>query len=139
MIVVAIVSILATVALPAYSNYVIRGKIPDATGNLAAKRVAMEQFFQDKLTYAGGPCSTADTASSQYFTFACTGAAPYTLSVAPTTAVYTIQAVGIGSMAGFSYTIDQNNTKTSAIVSPANSGWIASSNSCWITKQGGVC
>ena len=130
MIVVAIVSILATVALPAYSNYVVRGRIPDATGNLATKRVAMEQFFQDNRTYAGGTGCTSDTTTSQYFDFAC--------PVAATASAYTIVATGKNSMAGFSYTIDQNNTKQTTA---APSGWVAAAmpTNCWITKQGGVC
>ena len=34
MVVVAIVGILSAIALPAYSDYVLRGKIPDAISNL---------------------------------------------------------------------------------------------------------
>jgi type IV pilus assembly protein PilE len=137
MIVVVIVGILAVVAFPAYSNYVIRGKIPQATSALASKRIQMEQYFQDNHTYAtatatGQPCAT-DTAgdppaSSKYFTFSC--------PVAPTATTYSIQAAGTGSMAGFTYTIDQNNTKASTITA---SGWAATSTTCWITKQGGAC
>ena len=140
MVVVAVIGILAAVALPAYSNYVIRGKIPDATSNLAIKRVAMEQYYQDSVphTYVGGPACNTDTAgpspaSSQYYTFSCTGAG------APTASTYNITATGTGTMAGFTYTIDETNDKTSAIVAPANSNWRATSNSCWITKPGGVC
>jgi type IV pilus assembly protein PilE len=136
MIVVAIVGILSAVALPAYSNYVIRGKIPDATGGLSVKRVQMEQFFQDNRTYLAGTGCTADTTTSQYFNFSCAVADG---GVVATTTVYTIAAVGKGSMAGFTYTIDQANTKTSTIVAPADSSWIGNSGSCWITKQGGAC
>lgn len=131
MIVVVIVGILASIAVPAYSNYVMRGKIPDATSALAGKRVQMEQYFQDNHTYVGGtPCNN-DTTSSRYFTFACPAAA--------TAGAYTIQAAGTGSMAGFTYTIDQSNTKTSSIAAPAPASWQATSASCWITKQGGAC
>lgn len=130
MIVVAIAGILAVIAVPAYTNYVIRGKIPDATSNLAAKRVQLEQYFQDNHTYTGAPACNLDTASSKYFKFTCP-----TL----TATTYTVQADGIGSMAGFSYTIDESNTKTSAIVAPADSSWIAVNSGCWITKQGGAC
>jgi prepilin-type N-terminal cleavage/methylation domain-containing protein len=45
MIVVAVVGILTAIAVPSYTNYVIRGKIPEATSQLASKRVQMEQFF----------------------------------------------------------------------------------------------
>lgn len=130
MITVLIVSILASIALPSYSNYVTRGRIPDATSTLAAKRTQMEQYFQDNRTYVGATANGAAICggTSSYFTYACT--------VGPTATAYTIAATGTGSMAGFTYTIDQNNTKqtTSAPV-----GWGPVSATCWITKQGGAC
>ena len=131
MVTVLIVSILAAVALPSYSNYVKRGRIPDATSNLAAKRVQMEQFYQDNRTYAASPACNTDTTSSPYFTFSCTSADGYLTS-------YTIQAAGVGSMAGFTYTIDQSNSKQTTA---APSGWAAAAMPavCWITKQGGAC
>jgi len=133
MVVVTVVGILAAVALPAYSNYVVRSKIPDATSNLASKRVMMEQFFQDNHTYVGGdaagsPCAP-DTTSSKYFTFACT---PSPL----TAAGYTITATGTGTMAGFTYTIDQNNTKITVAVP---TGWTLPTSNCWATNLGGTC
>lgn len=136
-IVIAIIGILTSVALPAYQDYVVRGKIPDATSNLAAKRIAMEQYFQDNHNYYladaaipfGLPCAS-DTTTSQYFNFACTP------SPLPANAqAYTITATGKGSMAGFTYTIDQNNAKQTTAV-PA--GWTSSLN-CWVTKRGGAC
>lgn len=128
MIVVAIIGILAAVALPAYQDYVIRGKIPQATSGLAGKRVQMEQSFQDNRTYAGATACTLDTSTSEYFDFSCSGV--------PDASGFTLQAVGKSSMAGFTYTVDQNNTKTSTITA---AGWTSSSTSCWITKKGGVC
>lgn len=132
MIVVAIVAILASVALPAYQDYVTRGKIPDAISNLATKRVRMEQFFQDNHSYvnsnaAGGPCA-ADTSSSKYFSFSCVVAAnTYTITAAGGNA-----ATGDQSMANFSYTVNESNSKTST------TQW-GNSGSCWVTKKGGAC
>lgn len=131
MVVVVIVGILAAVAVPAYQDYVIRAKVPDATSALAAKRVQMEQYFQDNRTYVGGTACNNDTTTSRYFTFSCPVAAAAT--------TYTLQASGTGTMAGFTYTIDDTNTKTSTIVAPAPTAWQANSASCWITKQGGAC
>lgn len=138
MIVVAIIGILSVIALPAYTDYVTRGRIPDATSNLAVKRLQMEQFYQDNHQYTDvtSPVSivatgcSSDTGTSQYFNFSCS---------AQTTDTYVIQAVGKGAMAGFIYTISQDNTKTSNISAPANAHWVATSNSCWITKPGGTC
>lgn len=137
--VVAIIGILSAIALPAYGNYVIRGKIPDATSNLAGKHVLMEQYFQDNHSYLlNGACpfdtpGSPDTTSSKYFTFTC--------QPAVTGAGYTYTATGNapGTMAGFSYSIDQSNNKFSTIVAPARPNWIATSNTCWIINTGGQC
>lgn len=129
MITVAIVGILAAIALPNYSNYVTQGKIPEATAALAVKRVKLEQFYQDNKTYANAPDCNSDTSTSKYFTFSC--------SVAGTASVYTLQALGRDSMAGFTFTLDQANAKTTSAVP---SGWtLPSPNTCWVTKKGGVC
>ena len=127
MVTVAIVGILASIAVPSYSDYVTRGRIPDATSTLAVKRVQMEQYFQDNKTYANAPGCVSDTASSQYFTFSC--------STAATASTFTLEAVGIGPMTGFTYTVDQSNAKATTGVP---TGWTGSG-SCWVTKKGGAC
>jgi type IV pilus assembly protein PilE len=128
MIVVAIIGILAMIAYPAYSDYLIRGRIPDATSALAAKRVQMEQYFQDNRTYVGAPACGADAATSRFFTFSC--------NPAETATTFTLAAVGVASMAGFDYTINQANTKTSNIT---RAGWANTSTSCWIIRKDGSC
>lgn len=145
MVVVVIIAILASVALPAYDSYVMRSRIPDATGALATKRMQMEQFFQDNHTYAGadtggGPC-IQDNGSSKYFNFFCSptaSATPVSLVATPAGTpllTYIITAQGKGPMAGFTYTIDYNNAKNTTIASPAPSKWTGGA--CWITKAGG--
>jgi len=53
LIVVAILGILATVAIPAYHNYVNRSKQSDAIIGLKAAQMAQEQFFSENNRYAG--------------------------------------------------------------------------------------
>ena len=128
MVAVAIVAILAAIAYPSYRDYVIRGTLPEATSALAAKRAQLELFFQDNRTYTGAPACNDDTTTSRYFDFSCTNTSATT---------YTLQAVGKGSMTGFTFTINQSGTRTTAAV-PAN--WSQPSpNNCWVTKPGGVC
>lgn len=132
MIAVAIVAILAAVALPSYRNYTIRGKIPEATGNLAAKRVKMEQFFQDSRTYVGATAGNSDTTTSKYFDFSATSGG----TDSRTTSTYTLYAVGKGAMAGFNFAVDQTNAKSSTVTGV--SGW-SGNPSCWVTRSGGQC
>lgn len=133
MIVIAIIGVLMAIAVPSYNDYVIRGKIPDATSALASKRVQLEQFFQDNRTYVGAPACNSDTTTSKYFDFSCPAATPATATG------YTLVAAGKGSMAAFRYTVDQNGTKGTTIDATAPSGWEASSATCWITNKGGAC
>jgi type IV pilus assembly protein PilE len=127
MITVAIVSILAAVALPAYNQYVVRGNVPQATARLATLQVQMEQFFQDNRTFVGAPGCTADT-SNRYFDFSCS---------TQTATAYTLQAVGKGSMAGFTYTVNQQGVRTTASLP---GGWSTPSpNTCWASRKDGTC
>ena len=119
MVVVAVIGILASFAIPAYSDYVIRGKLIEGTSALSDGRVKIEQFFQDNRTYVGGPCPAATT----NFTYTCTG-----LSLTN----YLIAANGTGSLSGFSYSINQANAKTST--TPWGNGA-----TCWIMKRGDTC
>ena len=143
MIVVTIIGILAAIALPMYGDYVTRSKVPDAISALANKRIQLEQFWQDNHTYVGSdtqvatPCYT-DTTTSKYFTFSCQGVTANTYAILATGGNGTNQ-----SMAGFTYTLDQNNTKGTSISIPAgsnvNSGWNAVNSLCWVTRSGGQC
>jgi len=119
MIVVVVISILASVGIPAYNDYVTRGKLVQATSGLSDGRVKMEQFFQDNRTYAGGPAP----AETDHFTFA-------TSNLTATT--YLITATGKGGLSAYVYTINETNTKTS------NTPW-GNGATCWIMKKGDTC
>jgi type IV pilus assembly protein PilE len=137
MITIAIIAILAAVALPAYSAYITRARITDAVSGLAAMRLKMEQYFQDWRTYTtgggtdsclvGGPAPLPINTSN--FAFTC-------LSRSATG--YVIQAAGIpgGSMASFTYTIDQSNTQAT-VSAPA--GWAAPCLTHWLLKSSDTC
>lgn len=132
MVVVVIIGILAAIAMPNYTDYVIRGKVPDAASGLSNKVVTMEQYFQDNRTYAGAPVCTTDSTTSKFFDFGCPAAA--------TVNTFTLQATGKSSMAGFTFTVNQAGAKTTAIVAPAPANWrTAATQACWLTSQGGAC
>ena len=52
MIVVAIIGILASVAIPLYNNYVIRSQVAEGMNLSAAAKVAVEEYFQGNGSFA---------------------------------------------------------------------------------------
>ena len=142
MIVVAIIGILAAIAIPSYADYVTRGRVIEATSGLGDARNKMEQYFQDNRTYPTG-CVIAPTAPSatqiqvqklQSFTLSCSG-------LAATTYVITATGTAAGPMEGFTYTINEQNTRTSAFTGlKASKGWTAATpNTCWVIRKGALC
>jgi len=124
MIVIAIIAILATVGLPAYGDYVKRGKLVDATAQLSDGRVKLEQYFQDNRTYDdAGAFTSPCPASTKFFTISCQNLSAIT---------YTIVAQGKNDISGFNYQIDQNNVKAST--TPWGDGA-----TCWVTRKGETC
>jgi prepilin-type N-terminal cleavage/methylation domain-containing protein len=133
MIVVAIVAILAAIAYPNYRDYVIRGQLVDATQGLAAVRANMERYFQDNRTYLAvgtftPPCTAANVAYGRF-----------NISCPPIDAThFTATAVGIsGDLAGFSFTVDQNNVQQTTVTTPPAPASFASCTTAWVTKTGG--
>jgi len=130
MITVAIIAILAAIAIPSYSEYVRRGRITEVVSALAGMRVKMEQFFQDNRTYvgacAGGTVAPAPDNSTNF---------AYTCPTLGATA-YTITATGQGGLAGYAYSIDQNNVRSTTMTAPST--W-PSNGTCWVLKKDGSC
>lgn len=127
MIVVVIVAILSAIALPSYQEYIIRSRLPEAHGALATLRVQAEQWFQDQRTYAGMACPV--TTAQERWGYNCVGDAN----------TYTITITGQNDMAGFQFTINQANARTSTVTGdPATKGWSGNAD-CWITRKGGNC
>lgn len=123
MVTFAIIAILATIAIPAYSEYVKQGKVAEATSTLADLRIRTEQYFQDTRTYENAPCEP-EPGTTKHFDFVCErGPATYTI---------TARGKSDQDLSGFEFTINQDNLKTSKYEG-------AVGDSCWITKKGGTC
>jgi len=126
MVVVVIIGLLAFVALPSYTRYMQTGYAQEAPGNLQAMKTQAEQEF-------------ANNPATGYANYACTPALPaskFTYSCPVQTATsLTIQAVGNAgtSIAGWTYTINQDGVRGSSAIGTA------SSTTCWITKADGTC
>jgi type IV pilus assembly protein PilE len=128
MIVVAIVAILTSIAVPAYSDYMTRSRLTEAYATLGSQRVRMEQYYQDQRTYTGA-CTDGTVAPRMVDT----AQFRYTCTIADQT--YTLTATGQGSTAGFVFTVDQNNARATR---GAPSGWTVN-NACWIRRKDGSC
>ena len=128
MIVIAIVAILASVALPAYTAYLQRAKVPAGLDALQSYFTRMEQRFQDSGSYAvssggGDACAVAVPSGVQN----------YTVSCAITAAGYTATATGTGPLAGYAYTINSAGTRATTAHpkgAPAGSCWSIRGTSC---------
>lgn len=129
MIVVAIIGILASIAVPGYRDYIKKGKAVEATSNLADLKIKAEQFFQDNRTYVGINCAPAE---AKNFAYACT-ASNGTGTPDATGFRYTATGVAAQGMSGFSYTINEANAKTSQY----DGG--TSATGCWVTTKAGAC
>jgi type IV pilus assembly protein PilE len=124
MITVAVIGILSAIALPSYSAYVVRAKIPVGLENLASYQARMEQSYQDTGSYGSTVCSaTIPTISN--FTLSCT--------LTSAGQGFTAQVVGTGPVAGVSYSADQDGNHLT-LSHPSG----VPSQSCW-TIRGGTC
>ena len=122
---IVIVGILSAVAIPAYSNHVTRSRTAEAFTALGAAQMNAEQFWNNERSYAGFNQSSGFPAATPNFT--------YVLSNA-TASTFTVTATGRAKMTGFTYTIDQNGTRTTT----ATPAW-GTSTACWVDKKGGQC
>ena len=129
--VVAILGILVAVALPSYQEYVLRGKITEATSTLSDLRLRAEKFYGDNRTYVGFNQTTPGT---RYFTYACDDGAGG--AVAQNAFRCTATGVASEGMSGFAYTVNQANVRTSTFTS--RPGW-NDSTTCWVSKKGESC
>lgn len=129
MVAVAIVGILGAIAIPSYRDYVTRGRIPQATNNLATLRVHLEQYFQDNRTYENA-CAAGTVAplpANDDFEYSCP---------TRTANTFVARATGRGTMIGFTYEITESNVRRTTAVP---TGWGTTPVDCWITRKGGGC
>lgn len=130
MIVVAIIAILAAVAVPSYTDYIRRGKLPEAFSGLSDYKVKMEQYYQDNRSYGAAACVDTNTplwgafpVAQKNFTFSCAlsaGGQGFTLTADGT----------VGSAIGHTYTLDNGNAKNTTKfkgVAVTQQGWCVSS------------
>lgn len=140
MMVVAIIGILAAIAFPNYTEYVMRSRVQEGVAGLADLRVKMEQYFQDNRSYVGACANGTVTqlpadSATKFFNFRCTTTCAGATSSLSATG-YVLRACGKNAMSGFEYTVNEANTRATTITGVA--GWTGSA-TCWVTNKGGTC
>lgn len=112
MIVVAIIAILASIAYPSYTQYVVKGKRSEGRAMLTDSAARLERFYSDNNRYATAdniiPTAAGISTSSEngYYTIAITGTyQTYVLTATPVTP-FVDSACGTLSLA-------QDGTRTS--------------------------
>lgn len=131
MIAVAIVGILASVAVPAYKDYVRRGQLPQAFAGLSGFRIKMEQYYQDNRRYGTAACADGANAPA-WNNFVDSGANGFTYSCALSEQGqgFKLTATGAtGQAVGHVYTLDHNNSKTTTKFKDS-----AITKACWLQK-----
>ena len=114
MIVVVVIAILASIALPSYANYVKRSQAKSATADLVALSLNFENHFQRTLNYPAAAASTTTTAATKTLM---PGWAPsmgdfFTYSATTTTTTYALTATGTGGMSGCNLGLSNDNVRT---------------------------
>lgn len=136
MIVVAVISILAAIAVPQYNDYIRRAALQDAFSNLSDMRVKLEQFYQDNRNYGitsqAIPCGHDGTANrvsftppNSKFTYACVLNSP----AGTTDQSFSITATGnVSPATGHVFTLNYTNTKSTTTFKGAT----VSGKACWL-------
>ena len=127
MIVVAIVAILASIAVPGYQNYIRKSHARAAGGDLVALGLVMENIYQRQLRYPTPTSTNPTTSTDQTKTYVQGGAAvspwqpaeadefKYTLAITNGNAGYTLTATGKANTlnSGCELTLTHTNSRQS--------------------------
>lgn len=142
MMVIVVIAILASIALPSYTDYIRRGKFTEAQSQLSDMRAKLEQYYQDNRNYGStaATCGVAvpTGADARYFTYTCNWLP------GGTNQGYTITATGVAAegLDGIAFTVNESNTRQSTVTAAttmANAGYTAGTTACWIRKKPAQC
>ncbi len=116
LIVVVIVAVIASIAIPTYHDIVVRSRRSDATVALSEMANLQEKFYSSNFVYATVAAALPYPATSQdgYYTLS--------IPVVTTVPAYTLQAAAVGSQA--------SDDPACAVITLSSTG-IRSPSDCW--------
>lgn len=130
MIVVVIVAILASIALPSYQNYIIRTKLIEGQTALGETRIKMEQYYQDNRNYgSSGTTCGLTMPTNKYFSITCAtanSAQEFTLTAS------SVANQGLGAAGDYAFTVNHQNTKGTTEFK--NVAYTAGTKNCWLYR-----
>lgn len=111
MVVLAIVAILASIALPSYKYFVITSRARAASTDLVGLAMEMEAIYKNQLQY---PTNAAGTVAltSNFSGWAPSESNYFNYTVTSDSASYTLTASGSSQLAGCVLTLDSHNART---------------------------
>lgn len=113
MITLAIIAILASVALPSYTQYIVRSKLTEGTQTLSTMMITMNQYLSDNGNYwksaTDKTCGGVIPTKPDYFIYSCT---------TDTTNGNTFTVTMTGILANKTYTYTVNELGNKAMTSP---------------------
>lgn len=115
MVAVAVIAILASVALPAYNQYIKKSRATGAAADLVSLSLNFENSYQRALQYTAATLSTTSAVKTSYPGWSPAQAENFDFSTSATTASYTLTATGKSSTlsSGCTLTITETNARTS--------------------------
>lgn len=114
MVTIAILAVIAGIAVPAYFGYVKTSRFAEAQVEIAAIKIAQEEYFLENNTYFGPVANAADPTAASNGLYTTQDAALKNFSIAITNApcgnfatCYRVIATGKNNMTGESVTFDK--------------------------------
>ena len=134
LIVVAVLGILASIALPSYKNYVTKSRAQVATSDLVGMSLALENTFQKTLSYPSAYTTettipaltssrTASTGLNDFSGWSPAQSNYFSYSVVTTSASFTVRATGNGSAMSGSCVLSLSNENVRSVSADNSCGF----------------
>lgn len=126
-IILVVLGILSAIAIPSFSRYSSRGHLVEAANALIDYHARMERFHRERGSYArAGECGAALPANLSAFALQC--------KVGADGRTYIATATGVGTTAGFVYTINQSNVRATVALPESWGDLPDDARNRWVTR-----